>query len=70
MLNVPTINIRATDEQKSEIERRAGARGMTLTQFLLAAALIDDLAETADARRLERIEVRLVRLEDVTFGRV
>lgn len=62
------ISIRAAEADVEEIDRRASARGMSRTAFLLETALADHLAKTADEERNDRIEERLHRLEAATFG--
>ena len=63
--DVATISIRASDSDVEEIDRRARGVGMTRTAFMLRAAL--DSA-TADEQRFEKLEDRVVRLEQARYG--
>lgn len=44
------INVRVTPEFKNEIARKAGASGLTLSDFLLYSAKIADAAKIAQVR--------------------
>jgi uncharacterized protein (DUF1778 family) len=49
-----TISIRVPDDDLAEIDRRARARNMTRTAFMLGAALADDLFQTPSEKRVRR----------------
>lgn len=62
------VSLRVPEDDLTELDRRASSRGMSRSGFLLGAALSDQLAQTKDEERFERIEARLARVEAVTFG--
>jgi uncharacterized protein (DUF1778 family) len=62
------ITIRVSEDDLAEIDRRAAARGLNRTAFFLSAVLSDQLAQTAEEERVERLEARVHRLEVLSFG--
>jgi uncharacterized protein (DUF1778 family) len=64
------ITIRLPAERLEEIDRRAGARGMTRTAFILETALDDHYEQTAEEKAFGDFDRRLTRLEHATFGEV
>jgi uncharacterized protein (DUF1778 family) len=60
-----TISLRVRDSELAEIDRRAGKLGVTRTAFVLRCAL--DLA-SADEQRLDDVERRVARLEELAFS--
>lgn len=57
---MPTISIRASQEERAEIDRRARACGVTRSTFMLDVALERC---TEDHERFDQLERRLERLE-------
>jgi uncharacterized protein (DUF1778 family) len=53
------INLRCSEEDRAEIQRRADAAGLTLSAYMLAAAL----GRLSDPAQLDRIEAALERIE-------
>jgi uncharacterized protein (DUF1778 family) len=53
------INLRCSEEDRAEIQRRADAAGLTLSSYMLAAAL----GRLSDPAQLDRIEAALERIE-------
>jgi hypothetical protein len=67
---VPTINLRVSDDELEEINRRVALHGYpNRTAFLVARALTDDIAQSAGEQRFEDLEQRLARLEEWTWPR-
>ena len=69
------VSIRIPTPDLAEIDRRAKARHMTRTAYMLGAALSDGLLKTASEAQcdelgdeLDAVTARLERLEQVTFG--
>jgi hypothetical protein len=62
---MPTISLRVRDAELAEIDHRAGELGVTRTAFMVRCAL--DVA-TADEQRLDDVEFRLARLEELAFS--
>lgn len=54
-----TISIRVPDEDLAEIDRRASARRLSRTAFMLAAALSSTLPQTVEQEQLDNLEERL-----------
>ena len=65
-----TLNIRVSPTVRKQITKLAKQRKLTTTEYVLRAALgeLDDAQSHDDAERFERLEERLRRLEDLTFG--
>jgi uncharacterized protein (DUF1778 family) len=53
------IGVRVSEDERAQIDERAAEAKMTLTAYMIAAAL----GELKPASRLERIEKRLAKLE-------
>jgi predicted DNA binding CopG/RHH family protein len=53
------ISIRVPEDQLAQIRERAAAAGLTLTEYLLRAALTAEPVE----KRLDRVDRRLARIE-------
>jgi uncharacterized protein (DUF1778 family) len=66
-MSTTPITLRVPDDDLAEIDRRAKARGLNRTAFMLGLALAEDLARTADEARFEDIEERLSALEERLF---
>ena len=63
--------IRIPEVDLAEIDRRAAARHMNRSAYMIACALGRDYASTAEDEGLQRmadIELRLDRIEEATFG--
>ena len=63
--------IRIPEEDLAEIDRRAAARHMNRSEYMIACALGRDYAWTLEDEAQERmasIEERLDRVEEATFG--
>ena len=64
------ITMRLTAEDIGNVDKRAKRAKLTRTDYMIRKALDESVGEEDYTERLDDLERRLKRLEDVQFGRI